>query len=514
MSESGSSWGVVDGSLRLPTTPPDPTHLAAAVEASGEAVLALDLTGHLTHWNRAATRILGPAGQVTEGAELARAFSDEQHVRDLVSRAAAGEVVRQERLLVTSADGRGGPVVLTLVQHGPPGRILGLTAVLRDVSEEALAQETLAQAEERIMRAEGLARSGTFVIDAHDRSAQWSLGMYLVYGLTPGDVLPSLAAHADLLEEHDRRALVRMVSEALYGRTPPPLDHRVRRHDGSPGWVHVAVEPRVGPDGAVVGVTGVCQDVTERIQAEAVLQDALVMEREAGEELRQADTMRREFLATVSHELRSPLTTLAGLLPFLRSRAPEHALLIDPIERKVSQMARLVETLLDDARLTAGRVEIAVSRFPLVPAAREILRERVGGVEGEQWALHAPADLEIDMDPEAFTLVLGNLVGNAVKYAGDTLITVTARVEDASVLVAVSDLGPGISPEHQEHLFEAFYRAPGAQKVARGSGFGLSITRRYVELHGGTVGCQSTPGAGTTFTFTVPVVGARGGSAP
>ena len=85
------------------------------------------------------------------------------------------------------------------------------------------------------------------------------------------------------------------------------------------------VEPLLGPKGVVVGVSGVVQDVTGRINAETALQEALVMEREAGEELRQVDTMRREFLATVSHELRTPLTTLGGLVPFLRARAPEHA---------------------------------------------------------------------------------------------------------------------------------------------------------------------------------------------
>ncbi len=491
--------------MRLPTTPADPAHLTVAVEASGEAVLALDLHGCIQHWNRAATRILGAAAPVTAGVELAPAFAEQDHVRELVRRAAAGELVRQERLRVNASDGRGGAAVLTLVAHGPPGNLTGLTAVVRDVSEEALAQETLAQAEERIMRAESLARSGTFVVDAADRSAQWSFGMYLVYGLNPGDVLPSLAAHADLLEEADRPSLVRMVSEALYGRSSRPLDHRRLLTDGSERWVHVAVEPLIGADGSVKGVTGVCQDVTDRIRAETVLQEALVLEREAGEELRQADTMRREFLATVSHELRSPLTTLSGLLPFLRSRAPEHVALIDPIERKVAQMSHLIEALLDDAKLTAGRVELAVTRFLVAPAAREVLRERVGGAEGEAWALHAPEDLAIDMDPEAFHLALGNYLGNATKYAGGALITVSAHREEDRVTVAVSDLGPGIAPEHQDHLFEAFYRAPGSHKVARGSGFGLSITRRYVELHGGSVACESTPGAGTTFSFTVPV---------
>ena len=504
MSDTGPIAHVVDGAPSLPSTEPVPGHLAAAVEASADAVLSLDGDGFIQHWNRAATRILGIP--VTAGAAFVRAFVDEALVSRLLERALAGGTVRGERVQVGTPGTPGTDAALSLVAHGPVGTSTGLTAVVRDLSDLARAREELARAEERVMRAEALAHSGSFTIDATDRSAQWSLGMYAVYGLSPGDVPPSLAAHADLLEDGDRPALVRMVSEGLYGRTPPSLDHRRRLADGHEVWVHVEVEPLRGPTGAVVGVAGVVQDVTGRINAETALQEALVMEREAGEELRQVDTMRREFLATVSHELRSPLTTLGGLVPFLRARAPEHAGLIDPIERKVAEMSRLVETLLDDAMLTAGRVELAVTRFLVAPAALEILRERVGGVDGEAWALDVPPDLSIDMDPEAFALALGNYVGNAVKYAGDALITVSARSDGHHVTVGVSDHGPGIPREDQDRLFEAFYRAPGGRQVARGSGFGLSITRRYVELHGGTVACDSTPGAGATFSFTVPVV--------
>lgn len=480
-------------------------HLRAAVAAADEAVLALDPDGGLRQWNLAARRILGAAVLLEPGADVALAFTQPDEVRRLLGRCAAGEPVRGERVVVTTPDGRGGPAVLTLVPLARGGVVRALTAVLRDVSEETLAQERLAHAEERILRAETLAHSGTFLIDATDRTAQWSLGMHLVYGLTPGEVAPSLAAHADLLPEPQRDRLARMVSEALYGRVPPSLEHERTQPDGTEVWIHLAVAPLFGVDGRIVGVSGLCQDVSDRVRAEQALQEALALERAAADELRQVDSMRKEFLATVAHELRGPVATVLGLVPFLRKRAPEQAELIDPIERKARQMGRLVETLLDDARLAAGRVELRVTRFAVRPAAGEVLHERVGGAEGAAWSLACPADLEIDMDREAFTLTLGNLVGNAVKYAGDGLVEVSAHREAQEVVVSVADHGPGIPLELQEHLFEAFYRVPGSEQVARGSGFGLSIARRYVELHGGTISVDSAPGRGARFTFRVPL---------
>jgi signal transduction histidine kinase len=100
--------------------------------------------------------------------------------------------------------------------------------------------------------------------------------------------------------------------------------------------------------------------------------------------------------------------------------------------------------------------------------------------------------------------VLGNLIGNARKYAGPTAsITVSARLDGAMAVVSVSDDGPGIAEEHREHLFEHFYRVPGV--VIEGTGVGLAIVERYVGLLGGTVWCESEVDVGTTFSFTLPL---------
>jgi len=220
------------------------------------------------------------------------------------------------------------------------------------------------------------------------------------------------------------------------------------------------------------------------------------------EELRRVEAIKDEFLATASHELRTPLTSIVGFAELLSQVVPEQISLTAPIERNAREMRRLVEGLLDQARLESGKVTIEPTRFGLQPAVQELLDElnpAPGNVR-----LEIPHELEILMDVEAFARVLGNLVSNAAKYAADSQITISARQIEGHIEVSVADDGPGIPLEDQENLFDPFFRAPGASRTARGSGFGLSIVRRYLELHGGDVECRSGPGQGTTFTFRVP----------
>jgi signal transduction histidine kinase len=249
-----------------------------------------------------------------------------------------------------------------------------------------------------------------------------------------------------------------------------------------------------------VGITVLLRDVSE----EAALQEALRREHEVSEELRRLDVLKDEFLSTAAHELRAPLTSIAGFASLLARTAPDRAEFVEPIERNARDMQRLVEALLDQARLESGRVTVEPTRFALAPAVNKLLSDAPEQLGSSPVVIEIADDATIDMDEQAFSLVLGNLVTNAAKYGADGTITISARQEPDFVTVSVTDEGPGIPEEHQAHLFEPFFRVPGDQWSIRGTGFGLSIVRRYVELHGGEVTCDSSPGIGTTFAFTVP----------
>jgi two-component system phosphate regulon sensor histidine kinase PhoR len=236
---------------------------------------------------------------------------------------------------------------------------------------------------------------------------------------------------------------------------------------------------------------------------EVVLHQTLAAQQAEIEELRRVDALKDEFLATVSHELRTPLTSIVGFAEVLTQVVPEQESLIAPIERNAHDMRRLVEGLLDQARLESGKVTIRPTLFELAPAVQALIDE-LSPVPADV-RIEIPGHLQISMDREAFSRVLGNLVGNATKYAAGSPITISAERSDGHVSVSVTDEGPGIAPSDQEQLFDPFFRAQGASRTARGSGFGLSIVRRYLELHGGDIVCRSSLGHGSTFTFRVPV---------
>ena len=321
-------------------------------------------------------------------------------------------------------------------------------------------------------------------LDRHGRSVTWNAAaahvLAPVVALAPGVRLVDAFDDPSSVEELLARSLageqVTGVSVALHGEGGPP--RRVR----------LTLVPLVEGSQRAVGVTALLRDVTEEAR------------------LHQALEVKDEMLSTAAHELRSPLTSIAGFASLAAKAAPEHAELLEPIERNARDMQRLVETLLEQTRLDSGRVTVHPTRFLLAPAVQQLLTDIAEEIGSTPVLIEIPDGTTIDMDAQAFTLVLRNLVTNAAKYGADGTVEISAETMLDAVIVSVADEGPGIPAEHQARLFEPFFRVPGTMRKVRGSGLGLSIVRRYVELHGGEVRCVSAPGDGTTFSFTVPTV--------
>ena len=234
---------------------------------------------------------------------------------------------------------------------------------------------------------------------------------------------------------------------------------------------------------------------------------ALARERDAGERLRELDRLKDEFLATVSHELRTPLTVISALTEVLRG-SPDHDDREEWLERifqNASQMSGMIEQLLDYSRLEAGRVALEIRPLDLRDAAFhciEVTRQAVGE---RQIRLEVPDGLMVQADERGFERILVNLLANAAKYSPEgSAIWVTAGTNNGEASIAVRDEGAGIPPAEQGRVFERFYQSS-VISGSRGTGIGLSIVRRYVELHSGQVWVESQPGRGSTFVFTLPV---------
>jgi two-component system sensor histidine kinase BaeS len=229
------------------------------------------------------------------------------------------------------------------------------------------------------------------------------------------------------------------------------------------------------------------------------------------EALERAHAQQRALVADVAHELRTPLTVLRGYLEALRDGVvePDQAT-IALIHAEAVHLQRLVEDLQDLAQADAAELRLELA--PLEPS--ELLRAAAAGfdLQAEAKGIHLEVDVPVDLPPvrgdrRRLTQVVHNLLANALRYtpAGGR-VTLSARADAATLTVAVADTGPGIAAEHLPFLFDRFYRVdPSRARETGGSGLGLTIAKRLVEAHGGTIGVRSSPGAGSTFWFTVPL---------
>jgi signal transduction histidine kinase len=232
-------------------------------------------------------------------------------------------------------------------------------------------------------------------------------------------------------------------------------------------------------------------------------------------ELEQLEKTRRELVANVSHELKTPITAIRAHLENLLDgvEEPDPATL-DVMLGQAERLGRLVDQLLDLSKLESGEVPLQRRPVELAPLVTQVLSEMEVARAGKHVALaqDIPADLPwVEADAERVHQVLFNLVDNAVRFTPEGgRVRIAAHGENGHVEVSVQDTGSGIAPEHLPRLFERFYRVdPARSREGGGTGIGLAIARSVVEAHGGQIHAESELGVGSTFTFDLPATAGR-----
>jgi signal transduction histidine kinase len=229
--------------------------------------------------------------------------------------------------------------------------------------------------------------------------------------------------------------------------------------------------------------------------------------------LRTSDALRRQMMADVSHELKTPLTAMRGYIETLRM--PDVALdaerrdrYFETIDRETRRLERIVKDLLDLARYEHGGVALQSRMFDIERLFDNVVKRHERAAQTKSVSIRIQVDALADQvvaDPDRIEQAIENLVANALRHtpAGGT-ITLKATQEDGKPTLSVSDTGSGIAPEHLPHVFERFYKGDASRAAeSTGSGLGLSITKAIVERHGGTIRVTSGPGR-TTFTIQLP----------
>ncbi|MGH2755608.1 MAG: ATP-binding protein [Actinomycetota bacterium] len=261
--------------------------------------------------------------------------------------------------------------------------------------------------------------------------------------------------------------------------------------------------PRHWTDSDIQLIEGAAREVSAALHHARLYNDAV----KTAEELRDLDQTRSDFVTMVSHEIRSPMTVVAGIADVLRkrrSRLSEQSIeeLTETLAREARRLAKLVSEILDLEAIDRGGMELEVGKVDVAELAKESIAD--AGESGRITLDIAPGDMELRIDRDKIKQVLLNLISNAAKFAPEgTPITVRVHPEEMSIVVRVEDEGPGIPPEKMEQLFQRFSRLEGT-KTKPGSGLGLYLSRLIVERHGGVIWADSEPGGGATFAFRLP----------
>jgi len=270
--------------------------------------------------------------------------------------------------------------------------------------------------------------------------------------------------------------------------------------DGHVRHIHGNAAPLHDINGEVRGAVAAFIDIAERKEAE--------------EALRLADQRKNEFIATLAHELRNPLSPIRNAAELLRIAPHDKALQVksvDIIEAQVQHMTRLLDDLLDVARITNNRMSMQKLSVPLGRAVDDAVEAAQPLIDARRHRLTvavAEDSLNVIGDSVRLTHIFVNLLNNAAKYMSEGgLITVTIAREGNEALVQVSDNGVGIAAEETRNLFQLFHRAHSSTDVmAGGLGIGLSLVKLLAEAHGGTVSAASRGlGQGSVFTVRLPI---------
>ena len=524
--------------------------LASIVESSEDAIISKSLDGIIQSWNAAAERIFGYTAAEAVGRHITliipadRAAEEEQ----IITRIRAGDQVKHFDTVRVRKDGHHIPISLTISPiKDEAGRVIGASKIARDITDRQRAE---AAAAERNRLTALRAEVSTSLASDSDQQAvlqecTTALVRYLevalarIWMLNEAEGVLELKASAGMYTHLDGPHSRVKVGEFKIGRIAasrqPHLTNDVK-HDpyvSDQAWAKregltaFAGYP-LAVEGRVLGVVGMFarrplpNDVLADLEPLAnmiglYLDRMRVVEelQRAAAELSEADRRKNEFLATLAHELLNPLAPIRNGLQLIRLAGGEAATIDKArtmMERQLTQLVRLVDDLMDISRISRGKITFQKERVELaavVNSAVESSRPLIGQQGHELTVMQPKQSVMIDADPARLAQVFLNLLNNAAKYSNrGGHIWLTAERQGSDVVVSVRDTGIGIAADQLPRIFDMYWQVERPlEKSQGGLGIGLTLVKRLVEMHGGTVEAQSEgPGKGSEFVVRLPVV--------
>jgi len=391
--------------------------------------------------------------------------------------------------------------------------------LITDITARKDIEESLRRVSILLERTNALARVGGWELDLATNAVFISSEVQRMFEIDAGVSL-DLSSALDLYEPEYRAALVHGIEQAISRKQPYDLELRLTTAKGRKLWVRAQGEPII-EDGRVVKLRGALHDIDEQYKARLELAsraEELERLRDAAEA---ASRSKSEFIANMSHEIRTPLTAILGYADLLRDNQDlldshvRRGEAVDTIMTAGKHLLTVINDILDISKIEAGRMQLEPAETSLPELFSDLLRlmrlrAQSKGID-LSITLRSPIPAIVTVDPTRLRQIILNLVGNAVKFTEHGGVAVEVAMQDAgtdpSLLIDITDTGPGISEAERDNLFTKFSQADSSlRRRYGGTGLGLVISRRCAEMMGGDVSLErSVPGAGSTFRVVLPV---------
>lgn len=466
------------------------------------AIYLLTPEGNVATWNTGAEKIKGYAASEIIGQHFSKFYPP-----DLIQRAWP-----EMELRVAKEEGRfedegwrlrkdgslfWANVIITAIRD-KDGQLLGFAKITRDLTERVKHEESLRVTEARLqLLIDSVVDHAVFMLDPEGRVASWNGGANRLKGYTANEIIGQHFSKFYPQDAIDRKWPEHELAMALeYGRVED-VGWRIRK-DGTRFWANVTIAPIYDSKHELRGYAKVTRDMTERNRSIA---------------LQTSEKHMNEFIATLGHELRNPLGAISNAATIVKMVGGDKRLQAASgvIERQLGQLSRLVDDLLDVARIREGKFVLHTSRVDLWP----IVIQATEGVpmiaqKSHSLTLNAPREpLLLEGDIARLNQVFVNVLGNAAKYMNEGgSITVTGERETHEAVVRIVDTGYGIDPELLPNVFDLFRQGERSLHDSKGGlGIGLTLVQRIVQLHGGSVEARSHGiGKGSEFTIRLPLL--------
>jgi len=484
----------------------------------GDAVITTDLHGHITALNEVAESLTGWSRDDALGQPLDRVFNivnevTRQPVENPATRALREGVVvgLANHTLLIKKDGQECPIDDSAAPiRNELGYVSGCVLIFRDVTAQRLLDRDRAN---QLLTARLLASivessNDAIISKSLDGTIQsWNAAAERLFGFTAEQAVGkhiSLIIPPERIAEEDA-----IIARLKHGQRIEHFETERLRSDGRHITVSLTISPIKDDAGNVIGASKIARDMSERKR----LEDSL---RKLASDLSEADRRKNEFLAMLAHELRNPLAPMSNMLEVLKHSGNNGGVVKqahDTIERQLAQLVRLVDDLLDLNRITYDRLELRRSDVELamvVQQAVEVARPLIDAA-GQKLTIDLPDEaIYLNADRARLAQVFGNLLNNSCKYTRPNgAISLSARRNgNNEVLVSVRDDGAGIPPDKIDSIFDMFMQVDrSSDRSQSGLGIGLTLVKRLVEMHGGSIEARSAgEGKGSEFVVQLPMI--------